>query len=313
MNPILKYKMKLLVICRKDNIISPYVEEQADQLRLLGIEIDYLTINSGGFKGYFDAYRRLKILTNNRFYDLIHAHYGLCGLIANLQWNIRVITTFHGGDLYLKQSSIIILFFCWVASVLSNRNIFTTRTIPTLYKIRKYEIIPCGVELKHFSNKDKYEVRKKLNIKKDEIVILFSGAFDDENKNSKLALESIGLLNFEVKLIELKNFSRRDVNNHLNACDILLVTSYSETGPLIVKEAIACNTPVISTDVGDVKEYFGDFKGCNITSYDSKDLASTISMVLQSHKSYSTSNYILESKLDGASIAKKVYEFYNEK
>ena len=201
-----------------------------------------------------------------------------------------------------------------MASILSNRNIFTTRTIPALYKIRKYEIIPCGVELKFFSGKDKYETRKKLNIKEDEIVILFGGTFDDENKNSKLAFEAISFLSFKVKLIELKNFSRIDVNNHLNACDILLVTSYSETGPLIVKEAIACKIPVVSTDVGDVKEYFGDFNSCHITSYDPNDIASTISEVLQNNSNvHSSSCYILESKLDGASIAKKIYKFYEIK
>ena len=95
---------------------------------------------------------------------------------------------------------------------------------------------------------------------------------------------------------------------------LLLVTSYSETGPLIVKEAIACNIPVVSTDVGDVKEYFGDFNSCHITSYDPNDIASTISEVLQNNSNVHTSTrYILESKLDGASIAKKIHKFYEIK
>ena len=66
----------------------------------------------------------------------------------------------------------------------------------------------------------------------------------------------------------------------MNACNVLLVTSFNESGPLVVKEAMACNLSIVSTKVGDVQEVISDTEGCYLVSYKPKDVAEKIKMAL---------------------------------
>ena len=79
-----------------------------------------------------------------------------------------------------------------------------------------------------------------------------------------------------IELLELKDISEENINNYFNASDICLMTSLSEGSPQFIKEAMACNKPIVSTDVGDVKWMLGDIEGHFITSYDADDVASNI-------------------------------------
>ena len=47
----------------------------------------------------------------------------------------------------------------------------------------------------------------------------------------------------------------RDVYFHLNECDFVIVSSRREGGPLVVAEALLLHKPIISTDVGMVKDF----------------------------------------------------------
>jgi glycosyltransferase involved in cell wall biosynthesis len=96
----------------------------------------------------------------------------------------------------------------------------------------------------------------------------------------------------------------------MNAADLLLVTSFSETGPLVVKEAVACHCPIVSTDVGDVKEVIKNIKNSHITNYNVKEIHNTIKKVIK------TKNQNQDNKLDlshyslehAAKKIKKVYQ-----
>ena len=68
----------------------------------------------------------------------------------------------------------------------------------------------------------------------------------------------------------------------MNAADLLLVTSISETGPIVVKEALSCNCPIVSTNVGDVKSITKNINNCFITSYDPKNVGEKMRGILAS-------------------------------
>ena len=89
-------------------------------------------------------------------------------------------------------------------------------------------------------------------LKREEIYGLFSSNFSNKVKNYQLAKKALKHLNKKIHLIELVGYNRDEVNILLNAVDFLLMTSISEGSPQIIKEAMACNCPIITTDVGDV-------------------------------------------------------------
>ena len=94
----------------------------------------------------------------------------------------------------------------------------------------------------------------------------------------------------------------------MNAVDLLLVTSHSETGPLVVKEALACNCPIVSTNVGDVKEITNGVLNCFITNYTAEEIVEKTNIVLFSKKRSNGRNKVKNFELN--IIAKKIFNIY---
>lgn len=268
----------LIVASGNTKAASPFIIEQVESLKKIDIHIEYFLIKGKGWTGYLKSLSKLKKKIKNKKFNLIHAHYGLSGLLATLQRKIPVIITFHGSDININKN------YKWsfIASRLSSKNIFVHKDQPKKLKVmlNEKDIIPCGINLKIFQPKDKVALRKKLNWDQKKVYILFSSSFDKPVKNVNLAYKSTqNIKNSE--LIELKNYTKIELSNLMNAADLLLVTSFSETGPLIVKEAIACNCPVVSTDVGDVKEIIVKRKNSFVTSYNPKEIEAVIKKVIK--------------------------------
>ena len=125
-----------------------------------------------------------------------------------------------------------------------------------------------------------------------------------------LAKESIALLN-GVELLELKGYTREEVNLLMNACDAQLTTSFRESGPLVVKEAMACGTPVVSVDVGDVKEVFGRTEGCYIARYCPKDISEKLLKAFSFRGKTSGRERIEFLQLDNKIVVNKIMDVYN--
>ena len=274
--------MRILIVASGNTkAASPFIIEQVESLKKIDIHIEYFLIKGKGWTGYLKSLSKLKKKIKNKNFNLIHAHYGLSGLLATLQRRIPVIITFHGSDININKN------YKWsfIASRLSSKNIFVHKDQPKKLKVmlNEKDIIPCGINLKIFQPKDKVALRKKLDWDQKKVYILFSSSFDKPVKNVNLAYKSTqNIKNSE--LIELKNYTKIELSNLMNAADLLLVTSFSETGPLIVKEAIACNCPVVSTDVGDVKEIIVKRKNSFVTSYNPKEIEAVIKKVIKLKK-----------------------------
>jgi len=259
--------MKILIVASFTNKkFSPFVTQQVETMETLGFEFEYFGITGKGVLGYLT--NRTKLIRKIKAFkpDIIHAHYGLSGLLANLQRRIPVVTTFHGSDIHSSKR---ILFLSRIAMFLSSYNIFVAQS---LYNIAKYNgrnfiIQSCGVDISLLKPVPSKIARAYFGWDQTKIYILFSGSFDNQVKNYLLAKQSVELVE-DCKLVELKGYTKEQVGLLMNACNLLLVTSFRESGPLVVKEAMACNRPIVTTDVGDVRWVIGDTDGCYITSYD---------------------------------------------
>ena len=299
--------MKVLIVASGNSaVISPFVKEQGDSLKEIGLDIDYFLIKGKGITGYLKNYFNLNRLIKTNTYDIIHAHYGLSGLLATFQSHVPVVITFHGSDVNLNRTN---FYLSFLASRLSNANIFVHESLSKKLSLfsDKAEIIPCGVNLNLFKPIDKLASRDKLGLDHNYNYVLFSSSFNNKIKNAALA--KLALSNFEnIILLEMKGYSREEVHLLMNAVDILIVTSHSETGPLVVKEALACNCPIISTDVGDVKELANGTKNCYIVEYDAKQIEQRIRDILSSNKKSDGRAAVKHLSLE--KIATDVYSVY---
>ena len=299
--------MKVLIVASGNSaVISPFVKEQGDSLKEIGLDIDYFLIKGKGITGYLKNYFNLNRLIKTNTYDIIHAHYGLSGLLATFQSFVPVVITFHGSDVNLNRTN---FYLSFLASRLSDANIFVHESLSKKLSLfsDKAEIIPCGVNLNLFKPIDKLASRDKLGLDHNYNYVLFSSSFNNKIKNAALA--KLALSNFEnIILLEMKGYSREEVHLLMNAVDILIVTSHSETGPLVVKEALACNCPIISTDVGDVKKLANGTKNCYIVEYDAKQIEQRIRDILSSNKKSDGRAAVKHLSLE--KIATDVYSVY---
>jgi teichuronic acid biosynthesis glycosyltransferase TuaC len=316
-------KLKVLIVCSGNTgKISPFIYEQAESVKMLSVQFEYYCILGKGISGYLKNVRLLKSRIKSYQPDLIHAHYGLSGLLSVLaKGRTPLITTFHGNDIntlhplnklrpnWNKIISGIVHFF-------SNHSIFVTEIIVNQIKARpsKTEIIPCQVNTDTFFPIDKSVARRQLNLSLSKGYVLFSSSFRTYIKNYPLAEQAFH--NFDnLELIELKGYNRLEVNLLLNSCDIALLTSFNEGSNQFIKEAMSCNRPIVSTRVGDTEWIFGNTEGCYLTSFDPQDVAAKIELALefsQNHKQTTGRERILELGLDSETTARKVLEVYKK-
>lgn len=302
--------MKVLVVCSGNKgYISPYVQEQVASLSKYEIEIAFFQITGNRVLGYISNYFRLRQKIKNFKPNVVHAHYGLSGLLSTLQRIRPVIITFHGSDINNKR----INKFSYLADKLAKHSIFVSPSLPSMINSKKHSIIPCSVDIDTFHIVDRKYAREELGLKNSFKYILFSSAFDNSIKNYALAAKAISILkNKNIKLLELKNYNRNQVNLLLNAVDCALLTSLSEGSPQFIKEAMACNCPIVSTDVGDVRFNLTGIDGCYITSYEPDNVAKNIDLALKYDKRTNARQRIFELGLDPDTIAKKIFEVYKQ-
>lgn len=298
--------MKVLVVYSENSgQISPFIEQQINSLESLGITINRFGIKGKGIIGYLNNFPKLIAELNRNKFDLIHAHYGLSGLLSNLQFKVPVITTFHGSDVNLNSFNKLL---SQIAAKLSTYSIFVNYNIASKIKIkRKYFIIPCGVDLNNFYPLDKNYARNLLGFSLKSKLVLFSSNFDNKVKNYPLAKRAVDKLE-NVELLELKGYDRGEMNLLYNAADSLLVTSHSETGPLVVKEAMACNCPVVSVNVGDVKQVIGNAEHCYIVNYNSTEISFKLREIMKSKVRTNGRKQILG--WDNTIVAKMIRDVY---
>jgi glycosyltransferase involved in cell wall biosynthesis len=299
--------MKVLIVASGNaNSISPFVLDQANALTRKGVKIDFFLIKGKGILGYINNYKLLLEKIKRFKPEIIHAHYGLSGLLSALQNKVPIVTTFHGSDINLKK----IRFFSKIANKLSAESIFVSYDLARELKKIDPIVIPCGVDLDVFYPINKIAARKKIGLSLKKKYLLFSSSFNNPVKNYPLAKEAISKIeHIDLELIELKGYQRNEVALLMNSVDSVLMTSFREGSPQFIKEAMACNTPIVTTKVGDVSYIIKNTKGCYIADTDPVDVQLKIQQVLKFEKRTTGRKDI--KHLDNKVIADKIIRVYN--
>ncbi len=304
--------MKVLIVASNNKgCFAPFVIEQVEALRDCGCEVDFFGVSGKGLSGYLKNRSSLKNKIKAFQPDVIHAHYGLSGLLANLQCRVPVVTTYHGSDINDPK----VFRFSRMAMRLSAWNIFVSRGIMNKAKAtKKCSLIPCGVAMEKLQPLDKTEAREVIKLLPDKKYVLFASAFDNAVKDAPLAFEVVQLIrSSEVQLLELKGYTREEVNRLLCAVDALLMTSFNEGSPQVIKEAMACGCPIVSVDVGDVKERVNGLDGCFVAqSREPHELAELLQKVLSFEGRTEGRERLVADGLDNKSIARRLVKIYEK-
>lgn len=302
--------MRILVVASfNKGRFAPFVVEQAEALKRQDCTVNGFGLQGKGLAGYVKNLPVLQRKIKAFRPDVIHAHYGLSGLFANLQRQVPVVTTYHGSDINERK----VLPFSKMAMRFSAWNVFVSqKTIEIAQPKGKYTLLPCGIDMTELQLTGKNEARRKMGLEADKKYVLFAGAFDNQVKNSPLAKETVAVLKDDnIDLMELIGYSREEVTLLMCAADVLLMTSFSEGSPQVIKEAMTCGCPIVSVEVGDVKERTEGVEGCFVSETRiPQDLAVLLKKALAFQGKTRGREKLLADGLDNESVARRLMVIY---
>ncbi|WP_276257022.1 glycosyltransferase [Halomontanus rarus] len=248
------------VLTLTTNADAPFMNQQMAALERRGVSFDTLSVagevGDGTGRSPVDYLRFfpdvVREARNGTDYDLIHAHYGLVAPMALAQLRTPVVLSLWGSDVHgpVKPVSKACAPFCEEVVVMSEE---MRRVLG-----QDCEVIPDGVDLERFAPGDQRRAREAVGWDHDAHHVLFPYSPDRDVKNYPRAKRIVSVvdnvLERPVRLQTVSGVDHETVPDYMNAADALLLTSHSEGSPNSVKEAMACNVPVVAVDVGDVRE-----------------------------------------------------------
>jgi teichuronic acid biosynthesis glycosyltransferase TuaC len=291
--------------------IGNIVKNQGESLIKSGVQIDYFIISEKGFKGYIKSIPKIRKAYRKGKYDLVHAHYSLSAFAASCAGGFPLVVSLMGSDAYLS------IFWRYVARLFYHirwqKTIVKTEKMQKLLRMKKALVIPNGVDIENFKPMIQREAQREIGFDPSRKLIIFVSNPNRSEKDYPLALKSVQILNRnDVDLMPIFNIRNEKISNYMNAADLLLLTSKREGSPNVVKEAMACNTPIVSTDVGDVKKNIMDVTCSFIAESSPRELALKIDTILETGKRSNGREKLISLGLDSDSVAKKIISVYKE-
>jgi glycosyltransferase involved in cell wall biosynthesis len=278
----------------KHPIGCPFITRQVAFLREAAVDVDVFY-----FRGYRNPanYTKAWIRFQNRLaagdYDLIHAQFGQSGLIAYPK-RIPLVVTFRGDDLLgvLAESDGRLTPFGrvsqWLCRMVARR---ADAAIVVSEHMKAYvpgstpvHVIPSGLDFDLFRCIPRDEARSRLGLPLNERLVLFAGRPTLARKRYELAKKAVEVLNqtLPTRLIVAWGIQHTEMPYYMNACDALVFVSMQEGSPNVVKESLACNLPVVSVPVGDVRDRLYGIDGCELCADDQpQTIAGSLERVLR--------------------------------
>lgn len=289
---------------------APCIRDQVCALREQGIELDLLVIDRRNKANYaIAAWKVLKMALRKEPYDLVHAYYGHSGLIARMQHKFPVVVTFRGSDLLSRKDGAI----GKRVAKLVDGVIVMTEQMKQVSKRKDSHIIPFGVNTTIFIPSSLAKSRSELGLPMGQKLVLFPWNPARPEKRFDIVERAFGHIKQEYKdaqLLTLFGRPHETVAKYMNACDVMILASDREGAPMAVREAIACNLPIVSVDVGDVRRIIGEIDGCYVCTQDVGDLAEKLGRVLSGGNRTDGSRMV--TKMDAAWGAQQVVSVYRE-
>lgn len=230
--------------------------------------------------------------TIRRRYDIVHGHYGLWCLAACFRWRGAVVSAFLGDDLlgtitaqgtHSKKSLLVARVSRWLCRI-SQAATVKSEQMKRAAGRADIAVIPDGVDFALFRPMPRAEARAVLGWDLEKFYVLFANNPALPVKNFALAQQTLQRLaerGLQAELIVANGLPQSTVALYMNASNALLLPSLVEGAPNVVKEAMACNVPVVATNVGDAAQVIGRTEGCSVCSHDADELAGALEKALR--------------------------------
>jgi glycosyltransferase involved in cell wall biosynthesis len=292
------------------------VSNQSDSMKKSGFEVDYFLIKGKGAKGYLKNIKPLRkfIKEHGQKYDIIHAHYSYTALVATFAGIRPLVVSLMGTDILADAWYKRVIKFCskffWDITIVKSQDMYDQ------LGIKDSEVIPNGVETDRFVASDRVICAQKLDWDPKKINIIFPANPNRPEKNFLFAKQLVAELNdSEVELHYFDGVNPEEVPTYLNAASVLLLTSLHEGSPNVIKEAMSCGRPIVTSRVGDVEYVLGNTDGCYICDIEDKMTFSNSlkSAIIFAKEKVSTEgrSRILEIGFDSDSISNKLRSLYS--
>ncbi len=293
--------------------ISPIVSNQGKSLENEGVEVTYFGIRGKGLLNYLKNIKKIRQLCRDSDFDVIHSHYSLSSFIAVLaRTKIPIVSSLMGSD--LKSKGLYQFFISLANRFFWIRTIVKAEAMLEKQQLKNTIILPNGVDFELFRPMDRRVAREKIGFSQSKFYAVFIANPARPEKNVQLARNAMELVSKKMDAELSIVFGTDGIDHHmiphyLNAADLLILTSLYEGSPNVIKEAMACNCPIVATDVGDVKSVIGNTKGCYVTSYSAEQIAEKILLAGAVSK---TNGRSAIQHLDSKVIAQKLIKVYAE-
>jgi glycosyltransferase involved in cell wall biosynthesis len=299
----------------------PFVVRQVEFLRRAGVEIDLFAFR--GAKNPFNYARawivlQRKLRTNH--YDLIHAQWGQSGFLATPR-RLPLVVTFRGGEAegivgdngkYTIGGYVLRAVSYWVA-MRADELILVSSHMKEHLPSRPVHIIPSGLDFEKLPIIPQQEARQRLGLPLSKRLVLFASNPAEVRKRYALAQEVVARLDPELnaQLVTAWGVPHSEMPIYMNACDALIFTSMYEGSPNVVKEALACNLPVVSVATGDVQERLSGVQGCVVCPESDPDtLAQELGRILRMRQR--VNGRVAVSDLEEGRLTQRVVAIYRE-
>ncbi len=276
-----------------------FVKDETEALRRAGVDIEVYFVNGRARKieyakmpcGFFGRLRRGR-------YDVVHVHHSFCGLVATWQRALPVVWTFHEGEIMggtadaLREQPIKHVAYS------KRMKQHVAKRVDALVVVADHlreplgrpdaVCLPAGIDIDLFAPMDTAEAKRRLGLSSTTRYVLFPSVPSRVEKRYELARRAVEILRErwpemrDVELIALNNVPHEHVPWYMNASEVVLLTSAFEASPVVVREALACNVPVLSTDVGDARVMLAKVPGCAIVPPDPAQIAESLRTALAS-------------------------------
>ncbi|HWC72863.1 MAG TPA: glycosyltransferase, partial [Gemmatimonadales bacterium] len=269
-----------------------FVARQARFLQNAGVRVEVFP-----FRGdkrpqkYAAAWLKVRRRLARGNFDLMHAQFGQSALLA-LPKRLPLVITFRGDDLLgvvgndgrptragrvLQRLSRLAARFADAVIVVSQH------MVKYLPPGRPIHVVPSGLDLDLFRPQPQGPARARLGLPMDERLVLFVGEPAEARKRFDLARSAIDKIDpsLRARMVVAWKVPHEQVPDYMAACDALVFTSLQEGSPNAVKEALACDLPVVSVPVGDVAERLQGVEGCELCADDrAETIAAALTRVL---------------------------------